>query len=174
MIVTADDMIDGCNIVIDNSNRTAIKRNKLSGPAKYLRDNDRLEGRILDYGCGRGDDVVILRAQGYDAIGYDPYWQPTMLAGTGLYDTIVCTYVLNCISDQALINNIVKYMSYLTSEEGSIYISVRNDIKNLNGYTEKGTYQAEVNVASGYVEEIVKNSTFKMWRLGKGDRIGVA
>lgn len=32
--------------------------------------------RVLDYGCGRGDDVRLLRELGYDAVGWDPLFFP--------------------------------------------------------------------------------------------------
>ena len=33
---------------------TAIRRNKLSVPFKFLLKNNLLNGTVLDYGCGRG------------------------------------------------------------------------------------------------------------------------
>ena len=35
---------------------TAIRRNKLSVPFKFLLKNNLLNGTVLDYGCGRGDN----------------------------------------------------------------------------------------------------------------------
>ena len=46
---------------------------------------------MLDFGCGRGTDAA---TYGMDA--YDPYWRPEK--PTGPYDTIVCIYVLNVVS----------------------------------------------------------------------------
>lgn len=155
------------NQVIDQSHMTAIKRNKISAPMQYLRSQGLLEGRILDYGCGRGEDVAILKAMGHDIIGYDPYWAPIPLTGTGLYGTITCIYVMNCISDREIINDIARHMLDLTSQTGSIYIAVRNDIKNLTEHKERGTFQGEVELSGAIIDTIVTNSTFKIWRIPK-------
>ena len=55
-----------------------------------------IQGRVLDYGCGFGQDGRFLRAKGFDAHDYDPYHAPTLPTGT--FDTIVCfLYVLNVL-----------------------------------------------------------------------------
>ena len=57
-----------------NRARTAIGRPDLSRPFKCAMDDGLIEtgSKILDYGCGRGDDLRHLKAQGYDASGWDP------------------------------------------------------------------------------------------------------
>lgn len=66
--------------------------------------------RVLDYGCGRGDDVRWLRAKGIDAVGYDPRgWSGVHSAvffdslehWTAEFDVVLLTYVLNVIPDRA-------------------------------------------------------------------------
>jgi DNA phosphorothioation-associated putative methyltransferase len=54
--------------------RTAIRRVELSRPMKLAMGHGLVsqESSILDYGCGRGDDVRMLRAMGYEASGWDP------------------------------------------------------------------------------------------------------
>ncbi|QUS37102.1 DNA phosphorothioation-associated putative methyltransferase [Falsirhodobacter algicola] len=58
--------------------RTAIGRNSLSAPMAALNAAGLLKSgvSILDYGCGRGDDVRALRAAGIDAVGWDPHFAP--------------------------------------------------------------------------------------------------
>lgn len=58
--------------------RTAIKRHGLSVPVQALADYGFLEGQysVFDYGCGRGDDVRTLQANGVDAAGWDPNYRP--------------------------------------------------------------------------------------------------
>ena len=59
---------------MDNSHKTAIKRNKLSAPMRYLSENNLLKGDLLDYGCGRGDDADLLSMDKYDppiVLSYD-------------------------------------------------------------------------------------------------------
>jgi SAM-dependent methyltransferase len=59
-------------------------------------------GSILDYGCGRGTDVIHYRQGGLHADGYDPYppfgWahKPTATAG---YDLVTLAFVLNVLPD---------------------------------------------------------------------------
>lgn len=57
-----------------NRARTAIGRLDLSRPFKCAMDDGLVEtgSKILDYGCGRGDDLRHLRALGYDASGWGP------------------------------------------------------------------------------------------------------
>lgn len=56
--------------------KTALVRRNLSQPMALmlrlgmLRD----EGTVFDYGCGQGDDVAILQANGYHAFGWDPHF----------------------------------------------------------------------------------------------------
>ncbi len=54
--------------------KTAIDRNKLSSPMQVLARHGYLEGEhsILDYGCGKGDDIRELEAHGVDVSGWDP------------------------------------------------------------------------------------------------------
>lgn len=54
--------------------KTAIGRTDLSKPMRSaLEDGALIEGfTVMDYGCGRGDDLTRLRAQGYTVNGWDP------------------------------------------------------------------------------------------------------
>jgi SAM-dependent methyltransferase len=46
------------------SHLTAIERISLSFPAKFLLDKNLLKGKILDFGCGFGNDVKLLEKKG--------------------------------------------------------------------------------------------------------------
>ena len=81
------------NLQNPNSYLTAKERNTPSLPIRMLYDRKLIQGRVLDYGCGFGQDVRFLRAKGFDAYGYDPHHAPDLPTGT--FDTIVCFYVLN-------------------------------------------------------------------------------
>lgn len=76
---------------------TALKRRVLSVPAalSVKRRFITPEESVLDYGCGRGDDVRLLKAQGFNAEGFDPYHNA--IAVTKQYDTAMLTYVLNVL-----------------------------------------------------------------------------
>ena len=54
--------------------KTALTRKQLSVPMFALASLGFLDGRysVLDYGCGRGDDVRELSAAGIDCVGWDP------------------------------------------------------------------------------------------------------
>lgn len=82
--------------------RTAIGRNSLSAPMAALNAAGLLEDGIsvLDYGCGRGDDVRALRAAGIDAVGWDPHFAPdrSVLAPR---DIVNLGFVLNVVEDPA-------------------------------------------------------------------------
>ena len=77
------------------SHLTAIERNYLSFPAQFLLNQNLLQGKILDFGCGFGNDVKILHQKGCDITGYDPYYFPEY--PDTKFDTIICFYVLNVL-----------------------------------------------------------------------------
>ncbi|KAA0922151.1 DNA phosphorothioation-associated putative methyltransferase [Streptomyces apricus] len=81
--------------------QTAIGRVGLSLPARRALGDLRLEpGRkVLDYGCGRGGDVRVLRQLGLDVAGWDPVHFPEGLLRPA--DVVLLTYVLNVIEDPA-------------------------------------------------------------------------
>ncbi len=81
--------------------RTAIDRNQLSQPMQILARLDYLNGKysLLDYGCGKGDDLRELEAHGIDATGWDPVFHPE---GELIQSDIVnLGFVLNVIDDRA-------------------------------------------------------------------------
>ncbi len=126
---------------MDKSARTAIGRKSLSLPTRYLLETGRLQGAVLDYGCGRGYDCDSL---GFD--GYDPNHRPEMLVGH--YDTVICNYVLNVIPEELDRIDVVHSIRDYLTPGGVAYISVRNDSFN-EGYTSTGTWQGKVSVPFG-------------------------
>lgn len=127
------------------SHLTALERTYLSFPAQFLLNQNLLQGKILDFGCGFGNDVKILRQKGYDIIGYDPHYFPE--SPHSKFDTIICFYVLNVLftEEQA---NILMEVSHLLKPGGKAYYAVRRDI-NKEGFREhyvhkKPTYQCIV------------------------------
>ena len=80
--------------------KTAIDRNQLSAPMQVLAKHGYLDGgySVLDYGCGKGDDIRELEAHEVDCIGWDPVHLPEN-------DLEVCNavnlgFVLNVIEDK--------------------------------------------------------------------------
>ncbi|MBD2336650.1 HIT domain-containing protein [Calothrix sp. FACHB-156] len=138
------------------SHLTAIERTSLSFPAQYLLNQNLLQGKILDFGCGFGNDVKILRDKGCDITGYDPYYFPQYPQDK--FDTIICFYVLNVLfsEEQA---NVLMEVAHLLKPGGKAYYAVRRDIKK-EGFREhyvhkKPTYQCIVKLPfhSIYLDE---------------------
>lgn len=127
------------------SHLTAIERIKLSFPAQLLLEKNLLQGQILDFGCGFGNDTKLLQQKGFDITGYDPYHLPQY--PTHKFDTIICFYVLNVLfpEEQA---NVLMDVSHLLKPGGKVYYAVRRDIKK-EGFREhyihkRPTYQCIV------------------------------
>lgn len=127
-----------------NSWKTAIVRTKLSAPVRYLREHRLIKGYVLDYGCGRGFDATYL---GWDK--YDPHYYPD--DPSFLYDTIICSYVLNTLPksrEREILDDIRQYLRFF----GHAYITVRRNVKK-PGYTKLGTYQRNVRLDLPVVTE---------------------
>jgi diadenosine tetraphosphate (Ap4A) HIT family hydrolase len=127
------------------SHLTAIERISLSFPAQTLLNQNLLQGKILDFGCGFGNDVKLLRQKNFDITGYDPYYSPQYPKEK--FDTIICFYVLNVLfpEEQA---NVLMDVSHLLKPGGKAYYAVRRDLKK-EGFREhyvhkKPTYQCIV------------------------------
>ena len=109
-----------------NSHLTAIERTALSYPARILINQKKIKGKVLDFGCGIGKDVQLLKDKGFDIVGYDPYYFPEF--PTDKYDTILCFYVLNVLlpEEQA---EVLMNVSHLLKPDGKAYFAVRRDIQ---------------------------------------------
>ncbi len=107
---------------MNEPHRTAITRSKLSAPAKLLEERGELDGRVLDYGCGRGFDAGELGLE-----SYDPYFFPSIPKGK--FDTIICNYVLNVV-DEDIQAWIIHDIESRLKPGGHAFISVRRDIGN--------------------------------------------
>lgn len=142
-----------------NSERTAIARSELSKPSRYLKENDLLKGKILDFGCGRGTDAEKLGAD-----KYDPNFFPKDMADMkGRYDTVICNYVLNVLPKSEEEKVLGQIRSCL-KEGGVAYISVRRDLEKI-GETSKGTYQRNVKLSLPVEKEL--SGSFAMYRMEK-------
>lgn len=129
------------------SHLTAKERTYLSVPGKFLLDKNLLQGNILDFGCGLGNDVKLLKEKGFNITGYDPYYFPTYPQQK--FDTIICFYVLNVLFPEEQ-TNVLMEISHLLKPGGKAYYAVRRDLKK-EGFREhyvhkKPTYQCVVKV----------------------------
>ena len=144
---------------MDNLNHynhlTAKKRKTLSFPASYLLKNRLLIGDVLDFGCGHGTDVEILKANRINISGYDKHYFPNFPANK--YDTIVCIYVLNVLLQEEQ-SNVLMEISHLLKPTGKAYFAVRRDLKyqgfRIHKLHKKPTYQCNVKLS---YKSILKN-----------------
>src|SRR5689334_20132342 len=79
--------------------RTAIRRFQYSKPISLAMAQGliREDCTVLDYGCGRGEDVVLLQKNGLRAEGWDPHFRPD--APLKPADIVNLGYVLNVIEN---------------------------------------------------------------------------
>jgi diadenosine tetraphosphate (Ap4A) HIT family hydrolase len=128
-----------------NSYFTAKERDNLSFPAKILLNKNLLTGDILDFGCGFGKDVELLKSKGMNIEGYDKHYFP--IFPTKRFDTIICFYVLNVLlqEEQA---TVLMELSKLVKPTGKVYIAVRRDLQyegfRMHKIHQKQTYQCNV------------------------------
>lgn len=80
---------------------TALGRSALSAPVQMLLRLGLLsrETSFFDYGCGRGDDLSALSADGFVAQGWDPHYAPDRPLSTA--DVVNVGFVVNVIEDPA-------------------------------------------------------------------------
>ncbi|MEZ5004398.1 MAG: bifunctional class I SAM-dependent methyltransferase/HIT family protein [Chitinophagales bacterium] len=127
------------------SHFTAKERKYLSFPANFLFQQNFLVGDVLDFGCGFGKDVELLKIKGISIDGYDKHYFPVY--PTKKYDTVICFYVLNVlmIEEQA---TVLMELSQLIKPTGKVYFAVRRDLQyegfRMHKLHQKKTYQCNV------------------------------
>lgn len=77
--------------------KTAIRRTRLSRPVRRAIEDGLVPdgARVLDYGCGRGDDARRLRGRGFKVMAWDPVHRPK--GEVGQADVVNLGYVVNVI-----------------------------------------------------------------------------
>lgn len=127
------------------SHFTAKERTSISFPAKLLLQQNLLLGNVLDFGCGLGKDVDVLKLKSIDIVGYDPYY--FKIYPTGKFDTILCFYVLNVLQQEEQANVLME-ISRLLKPNGKAYFAVRRDIQKegfrIHKIHQKPTYHCNV------------------------------
>lgn len=160
--------------------KTAITRKGMSKPMKVLKEKDLLQGSILDFGCGNGEDVAILSESGFNIVGYDKfndtYKNEDLL--NKKFNVVTCNYVLNVIPEMDEHKSVVELLKSLGD---NVYICVRSDIKAVRdtwkynqqqrGYwTTNNSFQRFYDVDMikelfGEVEYISNNSSLKLFKI---------
>jgi diadenosine tetraphosphate (Ap4A) HIT family hydrolase len=140
---------------------TAKERETLSFPAKLLLNKSLLVGEVLDFGCGFGKDVELLKAKSINIEGYDRHYFP--IYPTKKFDTIICFYVLNVLMQEEQASVLME-ISQLLKPTGKAYFAVRRDLQYEGFRThkihQKPTYQC--NVILNY-ESIFKNENCEIY-----------
>ena len=148
---------------------TAKERETLSFPAKLLLNKSLLLGDVLDFGCGFGKDVELLKAKELNVIGYDKHYFP--IYPIKKFDTIICFYVLNVLMQEEQANVLME-ISQLLKSTGKAYFAVRRDLQNEGFRThkihQKQTYQC--NVILNY-KSIFKNDNCEIYEYKQFNQI---
>lgn len=119
---------------IDLSSRSAVRRKDMGPVLKYLLSRGKLKGKVLDYGCGYGTEVLMLRKMEINAYGYDPNFTYSAKSNpdnvlsssipTDLYDTIYCIGVLHHIPFKSTQLDILIEIFSLLNPGGAAYFFV--------------------------------------------------
>ena len=157
------------------SHLTAKKRKYLSMPTRKLLELGLLNGDILDFGCGFGKDVDLLKMKGFNVLGYDSHYFPK--SPNKKFDTVICNYVLNILTQEEQ-SYVLMEISELLKPNGKAYFSVRRDIKtNRIIYNPKHgvkTYQANVKLLYSSIflnenSEIYEYQHYTLLNIGRYD-----
>lgn len=143
---------------------TAIDRNRLSNPMQIIARHNYLDGEmsVLDFGCGKGDDVRELEAHGIDVSGWDPMHNPEGILINS--DIVNLGFVLNVIEDREERDETLRRAweyadSFLLA---SVMIAGENFIQQFSPYrdgvvTSRNTFQRYYTQSEfrGYLESIL-------------------
>lgn len=158
-----------------NSHLTAKERDKISFPSQILFERNYLKGDVLDFGCGLGKDVEVLKDRGLNIVGYDPHY--FKIFPDQKFDTIICIYVLNVLLPQEQAR-VIYQISRLLKEGGRAYFAVRRDVQypgyRMHKIHKEKTYQCNVKLPfdSFYKNdsvEIYEYQHFCFLNVGKSD-----
>ena len=119
------------------SKKTAIHRKIASKPLRTVIHMGIELGKVLDYGCGRGKDVEVLKSIGYDATGYDPnfaYGKPR-----GKYDTVLLTYVVNVLEPSQRKDTVRAAWAHVC-KSGRLIVTART-ARDVNGAAERTNWK---------------------------------
>ena len=128
--------------------RTAIVRDRLSAPMQALARHGLLisERKVLDYGCGQGDDVRALQAGGIPVTGWDPHYASDVPLEPA--DIVNLGFVLNVIEEPRERLQAVRRAFELARQCLAVAVMVvgKADTSGLRAYrdgflTQRGTFQ---------------------------------
>ncbi len=144
--------------------KTAILRSSVSAPMFLLQSSGVIttETSVLDYGCGKGDDVQSLQNAGINARGWDPHFRPDpqQLAKA---DVVNLGFVLNVIEERD--ERVKALRRAFTLTKGCLAVSVmligKGDLSNSRPYkdgfiTSRKTFQKYY--TQGEIKEFITES----------------
>jgi DNA phosphorothioation-associated putative methyltransferase len=146
---------------------TALSRSNLSAPIQLLLRNGLLPpgSTIFDYGCGRGDDIAALGANGYDARGWDPFFAPDRPLVQA--DVVNLGFVINVIEDIAervdAINRAFRLARRVMSVGVMLYGSEPHGRPFRDGFiTSRNTFQKYFSQTElkDYIEQVLHHDAF--------------
>ena len=99
--LTQERALRPCSRALIQRHKTALGRAHLSRPIQLALAAGLIdpEASVLDYGCGRGDDLRTLSGLGYDCVGWDPVHCPSGKRHPA--HVVNLGYVVNVIEDPA-------------------------------------------------------------------------
>ncbi len=152
-----------------NNHLTAKERDRLSFPARILSEKEMITGEVLDFGCGFGKDVELLKSKSINIIGYDKFYFPEYPAKK--FDTIICFYVLNVLLPEEQ-TSVLMEISQLLKPGGKAYFAVRRDIKyegfRIHKIHQKPTYQCIVKLP---YKTVYKNENVEIYEYSHYNQI---
>lgn len=111
---------------------TAIRRNKPSRPTRYMAHETLylpMYSTVLDYGCGRGDDIDwLVDTHKCVVAGYDPnfvQWDEKILY-SAKFNVVLCNYVLCVVPNKFERQNIIEDAWQHVEDGGTMMVSVRS------------------------------------------------
>lgn len=101
---------------------------------------------IFDYGCGRGSDVDLLKNEGFDVVGWDPYFAADVPKHAA--DVVNLGYVINVIEDPSEREAALKSAWSLAKQVLVVAARLANESRSVSGehfadgvITKRGTFQ---------------------------------
>jgi len=157
----------------DAAGRTCIGRSRVSAPTRWLACDGYLDRsqKILDFGCGKGDEAFILKRDGFKIKAYDPYQEafkrrPSLNA----FDVVLCTYVLNVSADDRQMQAMILDAYSHLRKGGKVFFAVRRDIRPKRaGLQRCGSHQRLV-----YPDQLFPEMIEKIYERTKGFAIYMA
>ena len=151
--------------------KAALKRAKLGAPYQSAIAHSIItpDTTVLDYGCGRGDNVRFMVEQGINAVGYDPYYFPDTEKTES--DVVALCYVLGVIESPAERDRTLSEAWSLAKKSLLVATQVqksRGDVVHGDGYITRWATFARYWTSPQFREYVETITKAKATRLGKG------